>query len=347
MSRSRRCLSFTQNFAAASLLSSLLFTAMVAAANERLIVLNKNDHTLAVVDPVSLKVLGKVPTGVGPHEAAITADGRFAVVANYGAAQPGNSLSIIDIDAIKEVRRHDLGALRRPHGIAQFADKIFFTSETSRTVGRYDPTTDKVDWIMGTGATLSHMLALSADGRRLYTSNIGSNNVTALRLDGPPNNANLIQIAVGPQPEAIDVSPDGAEVWVGHNGDGGISVIDTASNTVKSVIKVGQLPIRLKFSPDGKQVLVSDPKGGEGGNGEAIIIDAASRNIAARIAMPGVPLGIQFAPDGLRAYVSRTQAKSVDVIDMKTRKVIGSVETGDGPDGLAWRGKVVTAKASQ
>ncbi|MBL8514411.1 MAG: YncE family protein [Betaproteobacteria bacterium] len=235
---------------------------LAAYSAPRLIVLNKSDHTLAVVDPVTLKVLGKVPTGEGPHEAAITADGKFAVVANYGAMKPGNTLSVIDIDTLKEKERVDLGALTRPHGIQWVKDKVYFTSETTRSVARFDPASSKIDWLMGTGASASHMLVVSADGRKLYTSNIASNNVTAIRLDGPANAQGIAQIAVGAQPEAIDISPDGREVWVGHNGDGGVSIIDAATNAVSATMKVGSLPIRLKFSPDGKWVFVSDPRGG-------------------------------------------------------------------------------------
>jgi YVTN family beta-propeller protein len=336
----------------------LLTIGMCGAASampDRLIVLNKQESTAVVVDPVSLKVLSRTPTGEGPHEAAVSADGKLAIVANYGAQKPGNSLSIIEIESGKELRRHDLGALTRPHGMqlgfGAANGKVFFTSETTRTVGRYDIASDKVDWVMGTGASATHMLVLSPDGKRLFTSNISSNSVTAIRLDGPPNNANLVQIAVGTQPEAIDISPDGREVWVGQNGDGGISIIDTETNKVKESFKVGLLPIRLKFSPDGKQVLVSDPRGGGTAgeanlsalqalsptSGEVIVVDVASRKIIKRLPVPGVPLGFQFAPDGKRAFVSRTLARRVDVIDMQKLEVVGSIDTGDGPDGLAWR----------
>ena len=309
---------------------------------ERLIVLNKQESTMALVDPASMKVIGTVATGEGPHEAVVSADGKLAIVANYGAQRPGNSLSVIDIATMKEIRRHDLGALRRPHGMQLVNGRVYFTSETSRTVARYDIASDRVDWIMGTGASATHMLAVSADGKRLYTTNIASNNVTAIRLDGPPSPANITQIAVGAQPEAIDVSPDGRELWVGHNGDGNISVIDTDTNTVKHTFKVGSLPIRLKFSPDGNMVLVADPRGAE--SGELVLVDTKTRNIVKRIALSGVPLGIQFAPDGKRAFVSRAQARRVEMIDMVKQVLAGSVETGDAPDGLAWRGAVSAAK---
>jgi YVTN family beta-propeller protein len=213
--------------------------------------------------------------------------------------------------------------------------KIYFTSELTRSVARYDIAADKIDWLMGTGGTTSHMLVIAPDGKRLYTSNLGSDNVTVIRLDGPPNAAAIMQIAVGGRPEAIDVSPDGKELWVGHNSDGGISVIDTATHTVKESFRIGVGLNRLKFSPDGKRVLASDPRGGK--TGELILVDVATRKVVHRFDTAGQPLGIQFAPDGKRAFASRNQAKMVDVLDMETLTVTASIETGDGPDGLAWR----------
>jgi len=304
--------------------------ATTAANADTLVVLNKTESTLVTVDPVTMKVLGRVGTGRGPHEAVASADGKLAYVANYGDQAPNSSLSIIDLATLKEVKRVELGALVRPHGMAEHGGKIYFTSEASRTVARYDPATDKVDWVVGTGQSATHMLALSPDGRKLYTANIASDSVTVITI-GPPTPAAIAQVAVGKSPEAIDASPDGREVWVGQNGDGRISVIDTTTHTVKDSFKVGELPIRLKFTPDGKRVLVADPK-----SDAVVVIDAATRREVKRIAMDGVPLGIQVAPDGKRAYVSRAQAGKVDAIDLEKLEVVGSVATGQGPDGLAY-----------
>jgi YVTN family beta-propeller protein len=311
----------------------------VTAQAQTLVVLNKQENTLVAIDATTMKIIGRVPTGNGPHEAAVSPDGKLAVVANYGAQQPGNSLSIIDLSTLKETKRVDLGALLRPHGMQQVGGKFYITSETSRNVLRYDPVADRVDWLMGTGASVSHMLVVAPDGKKVYTANIGSNNVTALNIGGPSNAAAIAQIAVGPQPEAIDISPDGKELWVGHNGDGRISIIDTASDTLKETIKAGELPIRVKFTVDGKRVLVSDPK-----SNEVIVIDAATRRDVKRIKLDGVPLGILLHPAGKLAYISRAQAGEVTIIDLEKLEAGASVKTGDGPDGLAWSTLAPTSK---
>lgn len=312
------------------LLVASLLPALPAAAQHRLLVLNKADHTLVTIDPATMKITGSVPVGRGPHEVVASPDGRTAFVANYGDQAPNNSLSVIDLPTLKEAKRVDLGALARPHGMAYAGGKVYFTSEAARSVARYDPATDKVDWVVGTGQNATHMLVLSPDGRKVYTANIASDSVTAITV-GPPTPQAIVQVAVGKQPEAIDISPDGRELWVGQNGDGGISIIDTARNQVMETFKVGELPIRLKFTPDGKRVLVSDAKAGE-----LLVVDAASRKVVKRLPMAGVPIGIQVAPDGRRAFVARALANRVDAVDLDRLEVAGSVETGKGPDGLAY-----------
>ena len=316
-------------------------SAQATATQSALLVLNKTENTLAIVDPATLRILGKVPTGEGPHEVIASADGRTAYVANYGTQQKvGNSLSIIDIAAGKEVKRVELGALLRPHGIVLSGGKIYFTAEINRVVARYDPATDRVDWIMGTGQSITHMLVVTPDGKRAYTANIVSDTVTSIDFKAPVP-AQVSQIQVGKQPEGIDISPDGRELWVGHNGDGGISIIDTATNKVKESIKVAEVPIRLKFTPDGRRVLISDPK-----VGELVIMDAATRKEIKRLKIEGAPVGVLVAPDGARAFVAAIAANKVMVIDLVKVEVTGAIEPGQGPDGLAWAGGPAREQAS-
>jgi YVTN family beta-propeller protein len=297
-----------------------------------LLVLNKIEHTLAIIDPTSLKVLGRVPTGTGPHEVITSADGRLAYVANYGDQQTlGNSISIIDIAARKEIKRVELGPLFRPHGIVEAGGKIYFTLEVNRAIARYDPATARVDWVMGTGQTATHMLVITPNGKRAYTANIASDTVTAIELNAPPGPKQITHIAVGKAPEAIDVSPDGRELWVGQNGDGSISIIDTETNKVKETIKVGQVPIRVKFTPDGKRVLISDPKAGE-----LIVLDAATRKEIKRLTVGGIPVGILITPDGKRAFIAAMEANKVLVIDLEKLALAETIDPGQGPDGMAW-----------
>lgn len=306
------------------------------AGKSLLLVLNKAENTLSIIDPESLKELAKVPTGEGPHEVVASGDGKLAFVANYGTQQVmGSSISVIDLATKKELKKIDLGALRRPHGIVEVGGKIYFSCETNRAIARYDIQTDKIDWLMGTGQNASHMLVVSSDQKRIYTANIASNSVTAFEFTpAPPSPSKITHIQVGKQPEAIDISPDGKEVWVGHRNEGKVTIIDTATNTAKETITAGQDPYRLRFTPDGKRVFVTDP-----GKGELIVLDAATRKEVKRIQMEDAPVGIIFSPDSKRAFVATAQKSQVAVINLEDLSITKRIDVGKGPDGIAWAGK--------
>jgi YVTN family beta-propeller protein len=322
-------------------LTFLLLLALPVSAqsgqSSALLVLNKAEASMSIVDPATLTVVARVPTGEGPHEAVVSADGRLAYVANYGTGpRPGNSISVIDIAARKEVKRVDLGALTRPHGMFEHNGKIYFTAEGARVVGRYDPAADKVDWVMGTGQAVTHMVVVTPDGKKIYTANIGSHTVTAVVSVTNPQGIQgwqVKQISVGRGPEGIAVSPDGKELWVAHRDDGWLSVIDTATDELKHKLEVGKTPIRVEFTRDGKRALVSDAQ-----VGELIVIDAAARTVVKRIPVPGQPIGIEPTPDGRRAFIAAAQANKIVVIDLDKLEVAGSMEPGREPDGMAWAG---------
>lgn len=299
-----------------------------------LVALNKTDATLAIINPATMKVTAKVPTGDSPHEVVLSADGKTAFVANYGAQTPGNSLSVIDLATAKELRRVDLSPLFRPHGIQMIGGKLYFTAETNRMIARYDPAANKVDWLMGSGQNATHMIAVSADEKKFYTTNIGSDSVTAFEFQNvPPAASKITHIPVGKQPEAIDLSPDGKEVWAGLNVDGMIEVVDTAALKSKEKINIGGRPYRVKFTPDGKAVVCTMPA-----SKELLIIDSVSRKELKRIKLESAPLGIVFSANGKTAFVSAGQPDVVLKIDLDTGEVTGRVETGKVPDGIAVAG---------
>jgi YVTN family beta-propeller protein len=305
-------------------------TAQTPAA--ALLVLNKDDNALAIVDPGSGKVVGRVPTGEGPHEIVASSDGKFAFVTNYGAREGGTTLSMIDLASQKETRRVALGALRRPHG-AIFADgKVYFTAEANKLIARYDPVADRVDWLMGTGQEYTHMLVASKDLRQVFTANIGSDSVTAIERTAEGNGWKETHIAVGKGPEGIDISPDGKEVWAANSQSGTISIIDAATHKVVQTLDVQtKHSNRLKFTLDGTLALVSDAEGND-----VVVVEAATRKELKRIKVGRVPLGILMEPSGLRAYVAASQDNSIAVINLKMLEVVNHIATGKDPDGLAW-----------
>lgn len=298
------------------------------------VVLNKNGNELVIIDPNAMKVTGRVPVGVGPHEAVLSDDGKTAYVANYGTQTPGSSISVIDIASAKETRRVDLLPLMRPHGLQMVGGKLYFTAETNRIIARYDPAANKVDWMMGTGQNVSHMIAVSRDEKAFYTANIGSDSVTAFAFQNvPPAGSTITHIPVGKQPEAIDLSPDGKEVWIGLNQEGLVEIVDTAKKASVAKVDTKGRPYRVRFTPDGKYVICTIFA-----TKDIVVIDAATRKEIRRIKLESVPFGVAFSADGKTAFVTAVQPDVLLRVDLEKGEVTGSVETGDGPDGVAVAG---------
>ncbi|MDR3727513.1 MAG: YncE family protein [Terracidiphilus sp.] len=328
----------------ASLFFTVLLTGWACAQTSpkaTLLALSKQDHTLAIVDPVSLQVLARIPVGDDPHEVVASADGKTAYVSNYGFGA-FHSLTPIDLVGQKPLPVIDLGALHGPHGLVFEQGKVWFTAEAAKAIGSYDPAASQIDWIMGTGQNRTHMLYVFPDAKRILTTNVNSATVTILektegRAGGPPpgppptppgGDWQLTVLPVGRGAEGFDVSPDGREAWVANAQDGTVSVIDIAGKKVVATLAVNVPGAnRLKFTPDGKQVLVSA--------GSLVVLDAAARKEVKRLAEVHGTGGIQMQPDGARAYVACGRDGFVAVIDLKTLEMVGRVDVSS-PDGLAW-----------
>jgi YVTN family beta-propeller protein len=224
-------------------------------------------------------------------------------------------------------------------------------------VARYDPATNTIDWVLGTGEDRTHMVAVSHDGKTVFTSNVNSASVSIIEQraaqmrpppgaggarpagapPGPPAGGaapmdwHVTNVHVGNGAEGMDLSPDGRELWVANAGDATISIVDVATHAVVATIPSTRAANRLKFTVDGRFVFVSDL----GGN-EMLVIDAKTRTPHTRIALGGNSEGIVMSADGTRAFTTLNSRDAVAVIDLRTMKVTGEVKTGRGPDGLAW-----------
>jgi YVTN family beta-propeller protein len=312
-------------------LGTLFATSIFPASSDTLLVLSKREHTLAIVDPSTLRVVAKAPVGEDPHEVIASADGKFAYVSNYGGGRY-NTLAVIDLVGHKALPSVDLGALRGPHGLAFVGGKVWFTAEAAKAVGSYDPDKKDIDWIMGTGQNRTHMLLVSGDMKRVITTNISSATVTFIEKGATARDWNETVIGVGKGAEGFDITPDGQELWTANAGDGTVSVIDMASRKVVATLPANvHSANRLKFTPDGKLALISTLNGED-----VVILDVKTRKEAKRLKTGRGAAGIQMQPDGARAFVSCTPDNYVAVIDLKTLEIAGRIDAGEEPDGLAW-----------
>jgi YVTN family beta-propeller protein len=198
-------------------------------------------------------------------------------------------------------------------------------------IGRYDPGSNRVDWVLGTGQGGTHMVEVSKDEKQIYTANIASDSITIIDAAGIANWNNTV-IGVGKGPEGFDITPDGKQLWAANSRDGSVSVIDLYTKRVVSTFGVQtKRSNRLKFSPDGRLVLISDLEAGD-----LLILEHATKKELKRIKLGRQPAGILITPDSSRAYIAVTGDDNVAVIDLKTLEVADRLKTGRGPDGMAW-----------
>ncbi len=324
------------------LLSTTACTAQ-STPQKTLLALSKAAHTLAIVDPATLKVLARIPVGSDPHEVIASTDGKTAYVSIYGGGSL-HELNVIDLVAQKPLTNIDTRPLWGPHGLTFVNGKAWFTAEGSKAVGRYDPATGKLDWSIGTGEDRTHMLYVTADGKKIYTTNVNSGTVSIL-MDtliqpgqfGSPNakpHEDWTQIIVPTArgSEGFDISPDGNELWTASSESGMISIINLGAKKLATQIDAKVTGAnRLKFTPDGKQVFISSLQ-----SGDLAIYDVASRKEVKRVNLGHGAAGILMDPDGSRVFVACSGDNYIAIIDLKTLQVNGHLDVGGVPDGLAW-----------
>lgn len=315
-----------------------------------IVVANQEAASATVLDAATLKTLATVNVGVGPHEVAISQDGRWAVVTNYGNKEvQGNTLSVIDLAAptLAVTRTIDLGEYHRPHGAAFIQDgrKLVVTSETSQRLVIVDFPSGRIDTALATNARGSHMVAVRRDGKRGWTANIADGNITEFDLDARRTTRTL---PAAPNNEGIATTPGGILVWVGSNTDKSVTIIDTDKGEKIGTIPGIGSPYRIGISRTGRVAVVNDP----GGNSVWLYEIGTNRQLA-RIELgkekkvvladggpPGIagagPEGVTFDPIADIAYVTLHETNQVAAIDLVKFTVADVGSVGKGPDGIAF-----------
>jgi DNA-binding beta-propeller fold protein YncE len=317
------------------LLPILLLTSIVAQQDDPLlVVVNKPASSVTIVNAASARVIATLPTGANPHETAASPDGHWAVVSDYGAQDPGSTLTVVDLRATKIARTIQLG-FTRPHGITFLADNrtVAVTSETAGMVFLVDVVEGAVKSRHPTGQRASHMLAVTRDGRRAYTANIASGSISVVSL---ADSSEAKFLPVGTQTEAIALSPDNREAWVGSNNTGKVYMVNVVDWKVVDSVQTSGFPYRIAFSPDGGTALITNPM-----SDEVHFYDTRSRARIGTVRTPGStgqtgqPLGAIFGGDGKTAWVTLAGAGEIAVIDVESPALKSYLPAGDGPDGIA------------
>ena len=312
-------------------------SARVFSQRGLLLVAQKGDESVAIVDAAEGKVLATVPEGgTTGHELTASPDGRFAYVpiyGNSGVGKPGTdgtNMVVIDLAARKVVGNVDFGRGVRPHDPV-FGPKdgmLYVTTELDKTVSIIDPKSLKIVGTIPTGQPESHMLALSHDGRRGYTANVGPGTVSVLDVKARKT---LKVIPISKNTQRISISPDDRWVFTADQTKPQMAVIDTSTNEVKHWIPLVSVGYGSTTTPDGKWLLVALAD-----VNKVAMIDLGTMQVVRNVDVAEYPQAVVVSPDGKTAYASCMHANKVAEIDLASGKTTRMIETGKQTDGLAW-----------
>ncbi|SPE51770.1 conserved exported hypothetical protein [Verrucomicrobia bacterium] len=308
-----------------------------AAAEGWLLVANKGEQALGIIDPAAGRQVATVAEdGVTGHEVAASPDGRRAFVPIYGnsgvghAGTDGRLLRVIDLASRQIAATVDFGKGVRPH-CAVIGPKnglLYITTELENAVTVIDPATLKIVATIPTGQAESHMLAITSDGKRGYTSNVGPGTVSALDLEARKV---LAIIPVSKSAQRIALSVDDHWAFTSDQTKPQLAVIDTASNQVTTWVPLPATGYGTAPTPDGRWLLVALP-----GAAKVGVVDLKSMKLDRTFEVPRAPQEVLVRPDGAVAYVSCDASRKVAVLDLKNWTVERLIDAGPGADGLAW-----------
>jgi YVTN family beta-propeller protein len=319
--------------------AALVFLMLPPANSQpaRLLVAQKGDRSLAIVDPVAGRVIADVAeNGVTGHEVAASPDGKLAFVpiyGNSGVGSPGTdgrNIVVIDITKHKIVGNIEFDHGVRPH-CPVFGPKdglLYVTTELDKSVTIIDPKTLKIVGSIPTGQPQSHMLAIAHDGLRGYTANVGPGTVSVLDMKARKT---LAVIHVSPNTQRISVSMDDRWVFTADQTSARMAVIDTRSDKVSQWIPIDSIGYGAAPTLDGRWLVVAIPD-----KNSVDVIDLQTMKVARAVKVGAYPQEVLMRPDGKAAYVSCMHSNQVAEIDLASWKTARLIATGKSTDGLGW-----------
>jgi DNA-binding beta-propeller fold protein YncE len=321
--------------AVAALLASPMRTPM-PGGHMYLLVANKAANTLGLIDPDSGRQVATVPeSGITAHEVVTSPDGKLAFVpiyGNSGVGQPGtdgSAMDVVDLESRRVIQTIDFGRGVRPH-CAVIGPKdglLYVTTELKQSVTIIDLHTLKIVGEISTGQSESHMLAISPDGLRGYTANVGPGTVSVLDMAGRKT---LSVIPVANHVQRISVSADGRWVFTSDTQKPRLGVISTGTNKVERWIDLPGEGYGSAVTPNGAMVIIAIPD-----RNSVAIVDVKTMQVVKTVGVAPNPQEVLVRPDGLVAYVSCSQTGQVAAINLSDWSV-KLFDASKGADGLAW-----------
>ena len=308
-----------------------------SASRGVLLVANKGDQSLGIIDPESGKQVATVAEGgTTGHEVIASPDGRLAYVpiyGNSGVGKPGtdgSNMIVVDIASRKVVGNLNFGRGVRPH-CPMFGPKdglLYVSTELENAITAIDPHALKVVGSIPTGKPESHMFAITHDGHYAYTTNVGSGTVSVLDLEARKT---LDVIAVSSSVQRISLSVDDLLAFTSDQSKPQLAVIDTRTRKIKAWIPIPGTGYGTAPTPDGNWLVIAMPTVKQVG-----VLNLRTMKLEHTIDVPAAPQEVLVRPDGAVAYVSCDASHKVAEIRTSDWTVSRLIDAGPGADGLAW-----------
>lgn len=302
----------------------------------RLLVVCKDDLALEVIDLETAARVGRVvSSGAAPHEVAATPDGRLAYVPVYSdapvgaAGSDGRRIDVVDLRRLERVDEISLPYPSRPHQAALTSDdRLLVSTELDQSVTVLDPQSGRVLDRLPTGAAESHTFAVSVDGGRLVTANVGAGSVSVVDL-ASGRLRGVVEVAR--KVNRICLEPRGRLAFTADQDSARLAVIDTELVELVGWIELPSIGFGTAVSADGALLVVALRSASE-----IAVLDRRTGGLLHRVPTPDHPQAIVLHPDGMRAYSACEIDDRVIEVDVRAGRVLRTMPTGRRPDGIAW-----------
>jgi YVTN family beta-propeller protein len=190
------------------------------------------DKAVTVIDPKTLKIVGKIPTGQEQsHMLVVTRDGKRGYTANVG---PG-TVSVLDMAGRTAVAVIPVSGTTQRISMSRDGSMVFTADQTKPQVAVIDTATNTVkSWIALPG--LGYGTTVTPDGRWLLVGMRPAKQVAAIDL-GTMKVVHMMDVPAATG--EILVRPDGKVAYVSCPSDGKVAEIDLATWKVARMIDAG------------------------------------------------------------------------------------------------------------
>ena len=295
------------------------------------LILHKKASSLGLYDSNTGQRHWTAPVGTKPHEMVLSPGNRFAYITDYGvdsytsAEEGGKTISIVDLSLGRRVGTIDLGAFRRPHGIALgLSGRAYVTVDHPAAVIEVDAEARRVAGQHLLDQKLPHMVAVSPDERYLYSANAGSGSVSIIdrRAGGTIRN-----LQVGGVPMGLTLDRQGRRLFVATRDANVVAVIDCADERVAARIPLAGSPARVRLSPDDRVLAVTLIA-----SGDLVILETSSMREIARLKVGAGAEGVTLDARTGFGYASAQAANTVVKFSLTDWRRVLEIATDQSPD---------------